>query len=301
MNKSLKIFISHHHNDAKKLGSLKKQLAAYDIEAFIAHADIDPGEHDLDTIKKELEACKIFLLIGSSDAQDSQFVNQEIGFALGQDKDIISTIKAGSSTWGFIKHQQAIKYEDIATDAAFFNKLLKEIARFAKDDDYLEKKKNALAILDVGKQGILINQETSEAWNLETSGHDDYGFKTFCVLRNGSRAIADIRIAHADFPDSNDDPTKPENLPKDNNEIKDFLPDDNFSFLDKKFFSRIIQFYEETISPEQQEAIRCLFNDIETDKEIAKQYVRKSVTKVSLFRDEGSRYSEFLEGINNDQ
>ena len=300
MNKSLEIFISHHHSDAKKLGSLKKQLAAYDIEAFIAHEDIEPGEHDLNTIKKELEARNIFLLIGSSDAQDSPFVNQEIGFALGQDKDIISTIKAGSSTWGFITHQQAITYKDIA-DAAFFNKLLKEIARFAKDDDYLEKKENALSTL--GAKDILINTNRSNTWNLELDGWNDYRFRTRFTLKKGSRAIADIRIAHADFPDSND-PKKRKNLPKDNNEIKDFLPDDNFSFLDKKFFSRIIQFYEETISPEQQEAIRCLFNDIETDKEIAKQYAYKTVTEVSLFRllsGEDSEYRKFLKGINNDQ
>lgn len=295
MNKSL-IFISHHHSDAEKLGNLKERLEAYDIDAFIAHTDIKPGQHDLNTIKEELEARNIFLLIGSSDAQDSPYVNQEIGFALGQGKSIISTIKADSSPWGFIAHQQAIKYKDIADDAAFFNKLLKEITRFAEDNDYLGKKKKALSILEAND--ILSNTNHSSIWNLEVvDTWNDRGFKTRCTLKNGSNEVARIRLAHANFPDSSD---------KDKNQIKDFLPDDNILFndnilfLDKNFFSRI-QFHKNNIPPAQQEAIRCLFNDIETDKEIAKRYAYKTVTEVSLFRNEGSKYSEFLEGINNDQ
>ena len=85
-NNNIQLFISHHHDDREELSSLKKQLQAYDINAFLAHEDIEIGQHDLQSIQENLQNCDIFLLIGNEKSMNSKFVNQEIGYALGQKK-----------------------------------------------------------------------------------------------------------------------------------------------------------------------------------------------------------------------
>lgn len=293
MSEQQKIFVSHHHDDARELGKLKELLQEFGIDAFIAHEDIKPGQHDLVRIQEELQACDIFLLVGQDDARDSVFVNQEIGFALGKRKKIISTIRKGSSTWGFIARQQAIPYQNIE-DTKLFNELLKEIAKLAESKHYLGEKRNALVAL--GVESISINSRSGNNWNLEIddSGWSDYGFQPYCFLNKGIDQIAIIKMAHADFP-NNPEPRRLKNWPRSKNQIKEFLPSDHLSFLDKRFFSRIKFDDKERISLEQRAAIQCVFNDIEAHKDIAQQYARRAVTEVSLFKP--SEYPSFLEGV----
>lgn len=279
----VKLFISHHHKDAEELESLQKKLDEYYVESFLAPRNIEIGENFLKKIRDELNSCAIFLLIGNKDSLNSPFVNQEIGFALGQNKAIISTIKEGNAPLGFLQHQQAINYKNISDDT-FFEQLLVEIAKFTDENHYLKKKKNCLNILNIDEnRGIVINQLKDSIadnnWYLSIETFNDYGFYTRCVLKQGNNGIAYIRLAHAKFPDS-PEPKRRKNFPQKNNHIRDFLPENKFSYLDKNFFS-----YCYRICTSKKAAIQCLFNDIEAHEEIKIKYGNKSIIKNSLFRD----------------
>lgn len=285
IDNELKVFISHQHDDAKSLASLKEELKHYGINCFLAHEDIHPGDHDLQCIEKELRECDVFLLIGNDKSKGSAFVNQEIGFAYAWEdrKRIISTLQKGCATWGFIERQQAITFTEIENDL-FYKKLVHAIAENVSENTYLYNKQSSLNVL--GVDGFIKNEskqnKVKNKLRLEVTGHDDFGFKTYCVLTDSQKQteLATLNIAHCDFSDSEGFKTL-RNWPKDNNNIADFL-DADFSFLSKKFFSRV--YFEEEISDEKKQAIQCLFNDIESCQELKDLYGEKTVIKASFYR-----------------
>lgn len=283
IDSELKVFISHHHNDAKALTNLKEELKHYGINCFLAHEDIHPGEHDLLRIEQELRACDFFLLIGTDESRKSPFVNQEIGFAyaLKDKKRIISTFQHDCSTWGFIERQQAVKFREIEEEP-FCKKIIHCIAKDAHENTYLYNKQSSLNVL--GVDGFIKNEpkqnKLENKLTLTVTGHDDYGFKTSCSLTDSKKqtTLATLNIAHCDFPDCKEF-KRLKNWAKTKNNITDFLNDD-FTFLSKKFFS-CIQF-EDEITEENKQAIRCLFNDIESCQELKDLYGKKTVVEASF-------------------
>jgi len=112
----MKVFVSHHHGDAKKLAKVKRCLKEHGIDLFLAHADIDMGEHFPNRIKSEIQKCDVFLLIANKGSKNSSFCNQEIGFALASGKkNILPYIEEGSGVlpWDLINDIQGEKYKDI--------------------------------------------------------------------------------------------------------------------------------------------------------------------------------------------
>ncbi len=107
-SKKYKIFICHHNEDAPVLSILKKILKPAGFECFLAHDDIVVGENFVDSIKREILDCDIFLYFGSEGAQSSQFCQQEIGMAVICDKKIIPVMIGNNPLPDIISHTQAI-------------------------------------------------------------------------------------------------------------------------------------------------------------------------------------------------
>lgn len=277
-----KCFISHDHKDAKALSKLKEILEGYKIRCFLAHEDIQPGEHDLEAIKKELQGCDCFLLIGNEHSKNSAFVNQEIGYALALNKRIISTIHKGCSPWGFIARQQAIKFEALSDDA-FITKL---ILQFAPVSSFIANKKQALDALGI-KEGFRTTREKNHRvnerykdWTLEVSTWNDLGYYTSCTLNNDYKVVARLSIAHKGFSDA----CGKGGWVVGESDISDFLPK-QFWFLDDNFFSHFLWFADD-ITEEQKNHLRNLFNDMDTNPKIKEQYKNKEVVRLWFLKRE---------------
>lgn len=133
----MKIFVSHEHSDAKELKKLKDQIAHYDVELFLAHDDLQYGSSAIEELKKELADCHAILHIGNQRSKESDFCDQELGFAIGLNKDVISVLtdKSTDSPWGFIKDNQAVRCSGVENikfyilEATFFDHIIKEERR----------------------------------------------------------------------------------------------------------------------------------------------------------------------------
>jgi len=109
----MKVFVCHDHGDAKELAKIKQCLQGHGIDLFLAHADIDMGEHFPNRIKSEIQGCDFFLLIANEKSKNSFFCNQEVGFALASGRKILSYIENDEiPPWGLIRDTQGETYKN---------------------------------------------------------------------------------------------------------------------------------------------------------------------------------------------
>lgn len=104
-----KAFISYATADKKVAGEVKRTLEKYDIKAFLAHEDINVSQNWKNRIISELKDCDIFIPLLSAAFRESDWAQQEIGFAFSLDEDdllIIPLSLDGTIPFGFINHIQ---------------------------------------------------------------------------------------------------------------------------------------------------------------------------------------------------
>lgn len=102
-----KVFISHLAKYKKQASDLQKVLQFYGISGFVAHVDIEPSkewQHEMETALHTMDAIVVILMEGF---KESNWCDQEIGFAVGKDVLIIP-IKKDLDPYGFIGKYQAI-------------------------------------------------------------------------------------------------------------------------------------------------------------------------------------------------
>lgn len=79
------VFISHRHEDAVFASEVGKYLAKrWGIDAFVAHNDIDPSKVWRNTIRSALASCHFMVAILHPEFHDSQWCDQEVGWAMGR-------------------------------------------------------------------------------------------------------------------------------------------------------------------------------------------------------------------------
>ena len=105
----LRFFISHrdkHKADAKKLG---EELSKYSISSFVAHDSIQAmstWKHEIMKALQTMDACLCYI---TSDFYDSEWTNQEVGFALAKGIPIYLYSVDKTDPKGFKLDTQAIK------------------------------------------------------------------------------------------------------------------------------------------------------------------------------------------------
>ena len=105
----LRVFISHrdrHKAYAKELGNA---LEGYGVSSFVAHDTIEPMTFWQHEIMKGLETMEVMLAFLTDDFHESEWTNQEIGYALGKGVPVISLKLQGTDPSGFIASEQAIR------------------------------------------------------------------------------------------------------------------------------------------------------------------------------------------------
>ncbi|MBI3824186.1 MAG: toll/interleukin-1 receptor domain-containing protein [Planctomycetes bacterium] len=85
-------FISHSSKDWEFAERIEKMLGDHGIEAYLSFDEIVPGRAWRAEVGAALERCQWILLILSADARKSEFVLEEIGYALSKSKKFAGRI-----------------------------------------------------------------------------------------------------------------------------------------------------------------------------------------------------------------
>jgi hypothetical protein len=102
-----RVFLSHKAGVKKETSDLKEQLELYGVSSFVAHQDIYPTKEWQDEIENALASMDAFIALLTEDFHDSDWTDQEVGYALARGVPMIA-VKLGKDPYGFIGKFQAL-------------------------------------------------------------------------------------------------------------------------------------------------------------------------------------------------
>jgi len=102
-----RLFLSHKSEAKKETAKLKERLSMYGIACFVAHEDIHPTTQWQDEIENALATMDGLVALMTDQFHDSQWTDQEIGYAFARDVPIIA-VRLGRDPYGFIGKFQAL-------------------------------------------------------------------------------------------------------------------------------------------------------------------------------------------------
>lgn len=102
-----RLFLSHKSSVKKKTHELKAGLELLGICAFVAHEDIEPTKAWQNEIESALTSMDAFAALLTDDFHESEWTDQEVGFAFARNLPIIA-VKLGRDPYGFIGKFQAL-------------------------------------------------------------------------------------------------------------------------------------------------------------------------------------------------
>ena len=102
------VFLSHLAADKLFVGELKTKLASLGVVSFVAHADIEPTKEWQAEIESALADMDGLVALLAPGFKDSNWCDQEVGFALAKGVPIVS-VRLGLDPYGFIGKYQAIQ------------------------------------------------------------------------------------------------------------------------------------------------------------------------------------------------
>jgi hypothetical protein len=102
-----RLFISHISKDKGVSTRLKECLAPYGVRGFVAHQDINPTLEWQTEIERALHCMDAMVAGHTKGFSESNWTQQEIGFALGRGVKVIS-FKMGEDPTGFVSKRQAL-------------------------------------------------------------------------------------------------------------------------------------------------------------------------------------------------
>jgi hypothetical protein len=177
-----RLFLSHKTEVKKETAELKEKLKLFGISGFVAHEDIRPNKEWQNEIENALFSMDAFGVLMTENFHDSDWTDQEVGFAFGQGVPVIS-IKLGKDPYGFIGKFQAI--------SCSWDTVAKEIVKILMPHDrmlnaYIEAIRGCREYDDANPLSELLpfikrisNQQASNlisAFNKNVQVRDSYGF-----------------------------------------------------------------------------------------------------------------------------
>ena len=101
-----RVFLSHLAAHRVFAARLQDALLSYGISAFVAHNDIEPTRDWQTQIETALATCDALLALLHPNFHQSNWTDQEIGFAMGRGVPVFS-VRFGQDPYGFIGRFQA--------------------------------------------------------------------------------------------------------------------------------------------------------------------------------------------------
>jgi TIR domain len=105
----IRLFISHRDIHKAKANELAAALEKFGIYSFVAHDSIGVSKEWTKEILNGLETMEIMLAFVTDGFSQSPYTNQEIGYALGSNKPVISLKLGKEAPSGFININQAMR------------------------------------------------------------------------------------------------------------------------------------------------------------------------------------------------
>jgi TIR domain len=112
-----RVFLSHKSDVNQEIAELKNELRLFGVSCFVAHEDIHPTKAWQDEIENALGSMDAFVALMTPNFHESEWTDQEVGFAFGRGVPIIA-VRLGKDPYGFIGKFQALtcKWETAAVD-----------------------------------------------------------------------------------------------------------------------------------------------------------------------------------------
>lgn len=112
-----RLFLSHKSASKTETYKLKEELREFGISCFVAHADIHPTTEWVNEILNALTTMDGFVALMTHDFHDSDWTDQEVGFALARNIPTIS-VMLGKEPYGFLGRFQGLRssWETLAWD-----------------------------------------------------------------------------------------------------------------------------------------------------------------------------------------
>ena len=86
------IFISYANDDEQIARFVQLHLSTEGVKAFLASTSVEPGEKWSNTVLAALKQSRIVVFLASAKACNSAYVQQELGIAIGDNKEVIPVI-----------------------------------------------------------------------------------------------------------------------------------------------------------------------------------------------------------------
>jgi len=155
-----RVFISHLSEFKSQANKLKTALELYAISAFVAHEDIEPSREWQLEIEKGLHSMDALAVILTPTFIESEWCDQEVGFAVAIDVLIIP-IRKGLDPYGFIGKYQGIQsngktvrqvaesvYQSIVSSPKTRIKIIRALAGAIGQSTEIDKAMSRLALLE---------------------------------------------------------------------------------------------------------------------------------------------------------
>lgn len=110
---SIRAFLSYSHKDKRLARKVKDSLGEFGFNGFLAHDDIRVSAPWRQEILKNLRECDIFFPILTRAFCESEWTDQEAGYALGKGKTIVP-LRADVEPYGFVGDYQAVRLKKAA-------------------------------------------------------------------------------------------------------------------------------------------------------------------------------------------
>lgn len=105
-----RLFLSHKTEAKRDTAALKDALKHYGVSAFVAHEDIHPTKEWQDEIENALATMDGFVALMTKDFHDSNWTDQEVGYALARSVPIVA-VRLERDPYGFLG-----KFQGLTTD-----------------------------------------------------------------------------------------------------------------------------------------------------------------------------------------
>lgn len=103
----IRVFASHVSTHRHQVGELAYELNRFAFSCFVAHDAIEPSRAWQEVIELALGTCDVFLAYVTPNFHESDWTDQEVGWALGRDV-VVVPLKVGADPYGFFGTYQAL-------------------------------------------------------------------------------------------------------------------------------------------------------------------------------------------------
>jgi TIR domain len=109
-----RVFLSHAKGDEASAERVARLVAAGGRVKVFSKSMLSRGEGRLERTRRELEACDVFMVIGSPRAATSDWVLQELGGAWALDKPLVVVSPVAGWTWQLPVETRSVEHISLA-------------------------------------------------------------------------------------------------------------------------------------------------------------------------------------------